>query len=115
MVALMAGYIRELALSWAVPLTYADAYSLAAIAPTPLWISALALFVPSLWFNVLAVAVAWVGCVLLIRHGIRPLFHVADERQVRRLANGITVAGVGVWIGLVLLLALTLGILMGWR
>jgi len=115
MVALMAGYIRELAASRGMRVAYADAYTLAAVAPTPLWLSSLALLVPSLAFNLLAVAVAWVGSVLLIRRGVRPLLRVEGSHEARQLAFAITLAGVGLWVGLMLMLALVLGMMLGWR
>lgn len=115
MVALMAAYIQELGGVADVHPSYPDAFTLAAIAPTPLWLSALALFVPSLWFNVLVAAAAWVGSVALIRHGVRALFRVSDETKARRLANLVTATGVVVWIGMLLLLLMMLGMVLGWR
>jgi hypothetical protein len=115
MVSLMAVYIQQLAESFDLHPKYEETYTLAAIAPTPLWLSSLALFVPNVWFNVAVVLVAWVGSVALIRHGVRPLFRVEDEITAHRLANAVTVAGVGVWIGLMVVLTMSLGMLMGWR
>lgn len=114
-VALMAVYIQRLGESADVRADYAQAYTLAAIAPTPLWLAALALFIPSVWANVLILAAAWVGSVALIRHGVRPLFRLDDEIKARRLANAITLAGVGVWLGLMAVLMMLLGMLIGWR
>lgn len=115
MVALMGAYIQQLADSLDIRVGYADAYTLAAIAPTPLWLSALALFVPNTWFNVLVIAAAWIGSVALIHHGIHPLFKMDDKDKARQLAHAVTAAGVGVWIGLLAVLVLSLGILLGWR
>lgn len=115
MVSLMAVYIQQLAESFDLHPQYEEAYTLAAIAPTPLWLASLGLFVPNVWFNVAVVLVAWVGSVALIRHGVRPLLKAGDEVTAHRLANAITVAGVGVWIGLMVVLTMALGMLMGWR
>ncbi len=114
-VALMAVYIQRLGESVDVRPDYGEAYTLAAIAPTPLWLAALALFIPSLWANVLILAAAWVGSVALIRHGVRPLFRLDDETKAHRLANAVTLAGVGVWLGLMAVLMMLLGMLIGWR
>lgn len=114
-VALMAVYIQGLGESAGIRPEYAQAYTLAAIAPTPLWLAALSLFVPNVWVNFLVLSVAWVGSAALIRHGIRPLFKLDDEIRARRLANAITAAGVAVWIGLMVVLIMMLGILLGWR
>jgi len=114
-VALMAAYIQQLGAIADVRPSYAAAYAMAAIAPTPLWLSALMLFVPSLWLNVLTVLLAWVASVALIRHGVRPLFNLDDPHKAHRLANAITMTGVGTWIGMMLLLMMMLGMLLGWR
>lgn len=114
-VALLAYYIRQMGAIADVQPDYATAYTLAAIAPTPLWLSALALFIPSLWVNGLAVSAAWVGSVALIRHGVRPLFRIASEQKARRLANAITAAGVVAWVAMLLVFLMLLGMLLGWR
>ncbi|MBL8470291.1 MAG: DUF1282 family protein [Rhodocyclaceae bacterium] len=115
MVALMAVYIQRLGESVGVSPSYEEAYALAAVAPVPLWLASLALFVPNLAFNVLAVAVAWVGSVALIRHAVRPLFKVQDLGRAHHMSNSITFAGVGVWLCLMAVLLMVLGMLMGWR
>lgn len=115
MVPLMAAYIQELGGMADIHPNYAEAFTLAAIAPTPLWLSALALFVPSLWFNVLTVVVAWLGSVALIRHGVRALLRVTADVKARRFANLITATGVAAWIGMLLLLTMILGMVLGWR
>ncbi|MFY9329160.1 MAG: Yip1 family protein [Georgfuchsia sp.] len=115
MVLLMAAYIQELGGVADIHPDYAKAFTLAAIAPTPLWLSALALFVPSLWFNVLVVVAAWLGSVALVRHGVRALLRVRSEENARRLTKLITVTGAAVWIGLMLLLTMILGMVLGWR
>ncbi|MGE5468723.1 MAG: Yip1 family protein [Ignavibacteria bacterium] len=114
-VALMASYIQQLGELADVKPDYATAYMLAAVAPTPLWLSALGLFVPNLAFNVLLVIAAWACSVALIRNGVRPLFHVADEHKAMRMANAVTAAGVAVWAGMLLLFMMLLGMLLGWR
>lgn len=114
-VALMASYIQQLGGVADVHPDYPTAYTLAAIAPTPLWLSALGLFVPNPWFNVLLVIAAWACSVALIRNGVRPLFAIADEHKALRLANAITAAGVAVWAGMLLLFMMLLGMLLGWR
>jgi hypothetical protein len=75
----------------------------------------LALLVPSLWFNVAVVVVAWIATVALIRHGVRPILRVRDEALARKLAEEITAAGVFMWVGLLLVMALLLGLLVGLR
>lgn len=114
-VALMAYYIQQMAEAMSVPTSYESAYTLAAIAPTPLWIASLVLFVPNLWINVAAVAVAWVASVALIRHGVHPVFQLTDDARAHKLANAIVVLGIAAWVALMIVLVLLLGMLVGLR
>jgi hypothetical protein len=114
MVSFMAMLIQRMAAAQDHDPGYESAYSLAAIAPVPLWLSSLALFVPSLAFNVVVVGVAWVAAIALIRHGVRPLLKVADVKKARYIANVVTMAGVGAWIGLMIVSAAVLSMLLGW-
>jgi len=91
------------------------AFALAAIAPVPLWLSSLALFVPSTAFAVATVAVAWFASAALIRHGVRPLLHVGDDKVARYIANVVTMTGVAAWIGLLVAAGFVLSILLAWH
>lgn len=93
---------------------YDGAYSLAAIAPVPLWLSSLSLLVPSFVFAVAMVALAWLASVALIRHGVRPLLHIGDENTAHYVANMVTMAGVAAWIGLLVATEIVLSILLSW-
>ena len=73
---------------------YDSAYALAAIAPVPLWLASLSLLVPSIPFVVAIGAAAWGASILLIRHGVRPLLHIADEKTAHYVANVVTAAGI---------------------
>ncbi len=115
MVALMGNYIQQLGEWLRISVKYSDAYTLAAIAPTPLWLSTLALSVPSVWFNFVVLAIAWVGSVALIRHGIPSLLEVRDRDKARQLANAVTAVGVGAWFALLAIMVMLLGMLVGWR
>ena len=115
MVFLMADMIRQIAASHRVIAGFENSFALAAVAPAPLWLASLMMFVPSVWLSVIALAVAWVGSVALIRHGVRPLLHVADRDQARDIASGITIAGVVGWIGLMVVMALMVSAIIGWR
>lgn len=112
-VAFMATVIRQMSGDHGFPTPYENAYALAAIAPVPLWLSSLALLVPSLWINVAVVALAWVGSVALIRHGVRPLLGVNDAGESHAMANRVTMAGVAAWIALMVVLALLMSAFLG--
>ena len=115
MVFMMADVIRQIARTMETKHTYAQCFSLAAIAPVPLWLTSMMLFIPSMAFNVLMLAIAWIGTAALIRHGVRTLLHVADESAAHRMSNRITFAGVAAWIGLMVVMSLVLSMVLGWR
>lgn len=114
MVSFMATIIQRMSMARDHDPGYENAYVLAAIAPVPLWLSSLALFVPSLAFNLIVVAAAWVASVALIRHGVRPMLRVDDARKSRYIANMVIMAGVAAWIGLMVISAAILSMLLGW-
>lgn len=94
---------------------YDGAYSLAAIAPVPLWLGSLALLVPSLVFNVLVGVAALLATIVLIRHGTRPLLRIPDEKKAHYIANVVTMVGLAAWIGLMLVSAMLLSVLLSVR
>ncbi|MBS0544810.1 MAG: YIP1 family protein [Proteobacteria bacterium] len=115
MVLLMASIIQDMGeLVDAAP-GYHDAFMLAAIAPTPLWLSSLALFVPSPWVVGLAVAVAWLASAALILHGVCPLFGITDHGKGRLMGSFVLALGVVAWLALLVVLALVMSIVMGLR
>lgn len=115
MVWLMASYIQQSCEEAGFGTSFEGAFTLAAVAPTPLWLSSLALFIPSSAFNVAVVLLAWFGSAALIRHGVRPLLEIGESIAARRMANTITFAGVMAWVALMVLLALLVSFVVGWR
>lgn len=115
MVFFMAMVIRQIAEARGVRAAYADTFTLAAIAPAPLWLATLGLFVPSAAFNVLLLLLGWAGSVALIRHGVRPLLHMEDSLAAHQLASRIIVSGIGAWLMLMLIAAGLLSLLAVWR
>jgi hypothetical protein len=90
-----------------------SAYALAAIAPVPLWLSSLALFIPSLGVAVAAVLLAWFASAALIRHGVRPLLHIDDRKTAHHVANLSILCGIAGWIGLLVVGSMVLSLLLG--
>lgn len=115
MVPLMASIIQQMGEVVDVKPAYHEAFMLAAVAPTPLWLSALALFVPSLWFVVAVVAAAWVCSAALIYHGVPPLFRVADFGKARLMSGFVLMAGVIAWVAVMVVLTLMLSMIIGLR
>lgn len=115
MVGLMASIIQQMGDVVSVKPVYQDAFTLAAVAPTPLWLSALALFIPFTWVNVVAVALAWVASAALIYHGVYPLFRLDDASRARVMGSFVLAAGIIAWIALLVVLALSLSMIIGLR
>ena len=113
MVGYMAMLIQNMAMGRDHDPGYDSAYALAAIAPVPLWLSSLALLVPSTGFVVAVGLLAWIATFALIRHGVRPLLHISDEKTAHYVANMATLSGIAAWIGLLVVSAMILSMLLG--
>lgn len=113
MVPYMAMIIERMAKSRGHEPGYDSAYALAAIAPVPLWLASLALLVPSQSFTLAVMVAAWVASIALIRHGVRPLLHISDEKTAHYISNMVTMAGITAWIGLLVVAAMILSMLLG--
>lgn len=92
---------------------YDSAYALASIAPVPLWLASLSLLVPSRGFVLAVGIIAWIATVALIRHGVRPLLHIEDEKTANYVANMVTMSGIAAWVGLLVASAMILSLLLG--
>ncbi|NMG77513.1 Yip1 family protein [Aromatoleum diolicum] len=115
MVALMASIIQQMGDVVDTRPAYEESFILAAVAPTPLWLSALALFIPSAWANGLVVTLAWVASAALIYHGVYPLFKLEDKSKSRLMGSFVLTAGVIAWCALLVLLALAMSMIIGLR
>lgn len=92
---------------------YDNAYALAAIAPVPLWLSSLALLVPSQGFVIGVGILAWVAALALIRHGVRPLLHIDDEKTAHYVANMVSMSGIAAGIALLVVSGMIVSMLLG--
>lgn len=115
MVPLMAAIIQQMGDVVDIKPAYHDAFVLAAVAPTPLWLAALALFVPALWVNGVVLALAWLASAALIYHGVPPLFRMEDHGKARVMSTFVLMAGVIAWVALMVVLALALSMVLGLR
>ncbi len=111
-VALMAGQIRLLANAPAqafdAGIGEREALAFAAIVPLPLWISSVALLVPSRGVLVLCIAIGWLGSAALIEHGIVRLFRPTSTAHARALKRALLARGVFGWVMIVAALVLPL-------
>lgn len=77
---------------------YHACFTLAALAPVPLWLSSLVLFVPNLFVGAVIGVLALLGSVGLIYHGVYTLFHLRDEIQALQMATVIAAVGLFMWL-----------------
>lgn len=115
MVALMASIIQQMGDVVDTAPAYEDAFILAAVAPTPLWLAPLALFIPSLAVNLAVLALAWVASAALIFHGVYPLFKLETRSKARVMGVFVLTAGVIAWAALIVVLSLVMSIIVGFR
>lgn len=113
MVAYMAMLIRRMASARHHDPGPDRAYALAAVAPLPLWLSSLALLIPSRPLVAALISLAWLAAAALIRHGTRPLLDVPDEKTAHYIATAVTATGFAAWLGLLVLAAMVSSLLLG--
>lgn len=104
---LMAGFIRMAVHAEARP-PYADCYRLAALAPLPIWLSALSLLVPLPFFNMAIGLLGLLASGLLIYHGLDALFEHEDSVRTESLAYTVFTVGALLWAVLVAMIAVPL-------
>lgn len=109
---LMAWFIRETARTHhGVPDTH-DARVVAILAPIPMWLSSLALLVPSVPFIVAAALTGLVASAFLVRHGVRAMLGVREITEAGEIALLVICVGALAWaamIALVLVPAMLVG------
>lgn len=115
MVLLMGSLIQQIGDVVGINPAYPESFMLAAVAPTPLWLASLALFVPSAAFNGVVLALAWVASAALIYHGVEPIFRLEGHGKSRLMASGILAAGVLAWCALLAVMALGMSMVIGLR
>jgi hypothetical protein len=100
----MGWFIGQVAAAHKVQVTKRNAYLLAGIAPAPLWLSSLALLVPSLAFNVSAVLLALALTCVLVHQGVYALCHMYEEITAAAITQTVMGAGLIAWALLLLII-----------
>ncbi len=102
-VPLMAWAIKSVANSKGIDSNYHDAFTLAAVAPVPLWLSSLVLFSDQIVLIMAMVALGVAGSVVLIFRGAGSILKVKEELVAFDIAYTVTALGLVVWVMLVML------------
>ncbi|MFC6672455.1 Yip1 family protein [Marinobacterium aestuariivivens] len=107
-VPLMAWAIKSNGETRKVRIPYHDAFTIAAVAAIPLWVSALGLFVPNLAFVVTLAMLGLIGAISLVYHGIEAVLHMHEELEVASLTFTTLAIGILAWAGLLVLIFMPL-------
>ncbi len=87
---------------------FEDAYKLAVVVPTPLWLAPLFLFIPSFILNITVAALALVLSGLLIFYNVPPILK-AEEKEHVLLSGSILAVGMVAWAVLMYITLLSWG------
>lgn len=80
-----------------------DAYKLAVVVPTPLWLAPLFMFIPSFMLNLMAGAAALILSGMLIFYGVPTVLRVEEKGHAMLLSGSILGVGMVVWAAMMYL------------
>jgi hypothetical protein len=100
----MGWIIRQVAAIYKVNVSKYDAYLLAGISPTPLWLSSLALLVPNLAFSISIVLLALAVTCITVYRGVYALCHMHEEITAAAITQTVMGAGLIAWALLLLII-----------
>jgi hypothetical protein len=86
---------------------FVDAYNLAVVVPTPLWLAPLFLFIPSVILNVTVGAVALIFSGILIFYNAPAMLKIEEEGHAILLSGCILAVGMVAWAAMMYLTLLT--------
>ena len=107
MLFLIATIIRRLGEVIDIKPSYEDAFKLAVIAPTPLWLAPLAMFIPSFVVNLTVGALAILATGSLIYFGVPAIFKIEEKGHAVLLSGTIYAAGLVAWAAMMYLTLIT--------
>jgi hypothetical protein len=97
-VPLMAWLMHSVSRANDVAADFQECFTLAALAPIPLWLSSLVLFVPNLVVAVLVGGLALLCSLGLTYRGVYALLHMREDVRALQMATVITGAGLLAWL-----------------
>lgn len=108
-VPLMALLLRQLAEIADAHPSFHDAFTFAAVAPTPLWLMPIMFLIPNLTVNLLALTLALMATVGFIYYGIPSVFRIKERGHAMLLFGAVLTAGVVAWVFLMVSTLVVLG------
>lgn len=103
----MAAIIRRISGVIELHTSFEDAFKLAVIAPTPLWLAPLFLFIPSFLLNLTVGALALMATGVLIYYSVPSILKVEEKGHAMLLSGWICTAGMVAWAAMMYLTLLT--------
>lgn len=107
MLFLMAMVVRRLGEVIDIKPSYEDTFKLAVIAPTPLWLAPLAMFIPSFAVNLTVGALAILATGTLIYFAVPVIFKIEEKGRAVMLSGTIYAAGLVAWAAMMYLTLIT--------
>jgi hypothetical protein len=89
--------VRQLAEVAEIHPSYHDSFTLAAVAPTPLWLVPIFFLIPNMLINLLALTLAILFTVSFIYYGIPAVFRIKDRGHAMLLFGAVLTAGLIAW------------------
>lgn len=86
---------------------FEDAYKLAVVVPTPLWLAPLFLFIPSFLLNLAAGAAALILSAMLIYYAVPDVLKVEEKGHAILLSGSILASGLVAWVAMMFLTLIT--------
>ncbi len=108
-VPLMALLLRHLAEIADVHPSYHDAFTLAAVAPTPLWLVPVVFLIPNMLVDLIALTMALMATAGFIYYGIPSAFRIKERGHAMLLFGAVLTAGIIAWVFLMVATLVVLG------
>lgn len=108
-VPLMALILRQLAEVADTHPSYHDAFTLAAVAPTPLWLVPIVFLIPDMLVGLVALTMALMATVGFIYYGIPSVFRIKERGHAMLLFGAVLTAGIIAWVFLMVATLVVLG------
>ncbi len=108
-VPLMALLLRHLAEIADVHPSYHDAFTLAAVAPTPLWLVPIVFLIPNMLVDLIALTMALMATAGFIYYGIPSVFRIKERGHAMLLFGAVLTAGIIAWVFLMVATLVVLG------
>lgn len=89
--------------------SYHDAFTLAAVAPTPLWLVPIVFLIPDMLVNLFALTMALMATVGFIYYGIPAVFRIKERGHAMLLFGAVFTAGIIAWVFLMVATLVVLG------